>query len=159
MARKHSICVKVNGVAHEREVEPRLLLSDFIRDELGLVGTHTGCEHGICGACTVLLDGQPIRSCLMFAVQANEGDLLTIEGLAREGKLQPIQEAFQEHHGLQCGYCTPGQVLTAHHFLSENPDPTPEQVRLGMSGVLCRCTGYKQIVDSVLAAAAALKEP
>ena len=151
-AQKHEVTLTVNGVTYERSIEARMLLSDFIREELDLPGTHVGCEHGICGICTILLNGQPIRSCLMFAVQANGGDILTIEGVANGADLHPIQEAFRKHHGVQCGFCTPGQVLTAYHLLSENPNPTEDEVRLGMSSVLCRCTGYSQIIDSVLAA-------
>ena len=151
-AQKHEVALTVNGVTYERSIEARMLLSDFIREELDLPGTHVGCEHGICGICTILLNGQPIRSCLMFAVQANGGDILTIEGVANGADLHPIQEAFRKHHGVQCGFCTPGQVLTAYNLLSENPNPTEDEVRLGMSSVLCRCTGYNQIIDSVLAA-------
>ena len=151
-AQKHDVTLTVNGVTYERSIEARMLLSDFIREELDLPGTHVGCEHGICGVCTILLNGQPIRSCLMFAVQANGGDILTIEGVANGTELHPIQKAFRKHHGLQCGFCTPGQLLTAYNLLSENPNPTEEEVRLGMSSVLCRCTGYNQIIDSVLAA-------
>lgn len=157
MAEGRRIKVKVNGVVYEREVEPRRLLVDFLREDLELLGTHIGCEHGICGACTVLLNGQPIRSCLMFAVQADGAEIMTVEGLARDGKLHPIQEAFQENHGLQCGFCTPGMLMTAYHFLQENPDPTEEEVRVAVAGVLCRCTGYKQVVDSVMAAAAKMR--
>ncbi len=157
MAEGRRIKVKVNGVSYEREVEPRRLLVDFLREDLELLGTHVGCEHGICGACTVLLNGQPIRSCLMFAVQADGAEIMTVEGLARDGKLHPIQEAFQENHGLQCGFCTPGMLMTAYHFLQENPDPTEEEVRVAVAGVLCRCTGYKQVVDSVMAAAAKMR--
>lgn len=153
MAEGRRIKVKVNGVAYEREVEPRRLLVDFLREDLELLGTHIGCEHGICGACTVLLNGQPIRSCLMFAVQADGAEIMTVEGLARDGKLHPIQKAFQENHGLQCGFCTPGMLMTAYHFLQENPHPKEEEVRVAVAGVLCRCTGYKQVVDSVMAAA------
>lgn len=153
MADKHTVSMKVNGIKYERQVEARMLLSDFIREELELPGTHVGCEHGICGVCTILLNGEPARSCLMFAVQAEDADILTIEGLANGTELHPIQKAFRTHHGLQCGYCTPGQVLTAYDFLSENPNPTEEEARLGMSSVLCRCTGYSQIIDAVLAAA------
>ncbi len=157
MAHRHRILVKVNGVEYEREVEPRRLLVDFLRDDLELLGTHVGCEHGICGACTLLLDGQPIRSCLMFAVQAQGAGILTVEGLAKDGKLHPIQEAFQEHHGLQCGYCTPGMLMTSYAFLSENPEPSEEEVRKEISGVLCRCTGYKHVIDSVVSAAEKMK--
>jgi carbon-monoxide dehydrogenase small subunit len=157
MADGRRIKVKVNGVLYEREVEPRRLLVDFLREDLELLGTHIGCEHGICGACTVIFNGQPVRSCLMFAVQADGAEIMTVEGLARDGKLHPIQEAFQENHGLQCGFCTPGMLMTAYHFLQENPDPTEEEVRVAVAGVLCRCTGYKQVVDSVMAAAAKMR--
>lgn len=151
------IVVKVNGVQYEREVEPRRLLVDFLRDDLELIGTHVGCEHGICGACTVLFNGRAARSCLMFAVQADGAEVMTVESLAENGKLHPIQEAFREHHGLQCGFCTPGMLMTSYEFLNENPDPSEEEVRKGISGVLCRCTGYKQVIDSVMAAAAKMK--
>jgi len=157
MADGRRIQVKVNGVLYVREVEPRRLLVDFLREDLELLGTHIGCEHGICGACTVIFNGQPVRSCLMFAVQADGAEIMTVEGLARDGKLHPIQEAFQENHGLQCGFCTPGMLMTAYHFLQENPDPTEEEVRVAVAGVLCRCTGYKQVVDSVMAAAAKMR--
>ena len=153
MAARRRIKMKVNGMGMEWDVEPRRLLSDFLREDLQLKGTHVGCEHGICGACTVLMNGEPVRSCLVFAVQADGAEIMTVEGLAKDGKLHPLQEAFQEHHGLQCGFCTPGQLMTAIHFLKENPNPSEEQVREAMSGVLCRCTGYKQVVDSVMAAA------
>ncbi len=154
MAERRRIAVKVNGTDYERDVEPRRLLCDFLRDDLELIGTHVGCEHGICGACTVLFNGSAIRSCLMFAIQADGAEILTIEGIAMGGRvLHPIQEAFREHHGLQCGFCTPGMLITSYEFLNENPDPTEEEVREAIAGVLCRCTGYKQIVDSVLAAA------
>lgn len=151
------IVVKVNGVQYEREVEPRRLLVDFLRDDLELIGTHVGCEHGICGACTVLFNGRAARSCLMFAVQADGAEVMTVESLAENGKLHPIQEAFREHHGLQCGFCTPGMLMTSYEFLNENPDPSEEEVRKAISGVLCRCTGYKQVIDSVMAAAAKMK--
>ncbi|UCD71655.1 MAG: (2Fe-2S)-binding protein [Syntrophobacterales bacterium] len=151
------IVVKVNGVQYEREVEPRRLLVDFLRDDLELIGTHVGCEHGICGACTVLFNGRTARSCLMFAVQADGAEVMTVESLAENGKLHPIQEAFREHHGLQCGFCTPGMLMTTYEFLNENPDPSEEEVRKAISGVLCRCTGYKQVIDSVMAAAAEMK--
>jgi len=145
--------VKVNGVEYEREVDPKRLLVDFLRDDLELIGTHVGCEHGFCGACTVLLNGRSIRSCLMFAVQADGAEIMTVEGLAGDGKLHPLQEAFQEHHALQCGFCTPGMLIVTYELLKDNPDPTEEEVRLAVAGVLCRCTGYKQIVDAVMAAA------
>ena len=147
------IKVRVNGMDYERWVEPRRLLVDFLRDDLELIGTHIGCEHGICGACTVLFNGRAVRSCLMFAVQADGADILTVEGLADAAQLHPLQEAFREKHGLQCGFCTPGMLMTAYEFLNENPDPSETEVRKNMSGVLCRCTGYKQVVDSVMEAA------
>jgi aerobic carbon-monoxide dehydrogenase small subunit len=154
MADRRHIMVKVNGIQYERDVVPRRLLVDFLREDLELTGTHVGCEHGICGACTVLLNGKPVRSCLMFAVQADGAEIMTIEGLAKEGKLHPLQESFRDHHGLQCGFCTPGMLMTAYHFLQENPRPTEQEVRTALSGVLCRCTGYKQPVDAVMAASA-----
>jgi len=153
MADKRQIKVKVNGVEYEGYAEPRKLLSDFLRDDLELLGTHVGCEHGICGACTILFNGEPIRSCLMFAVQANGAEIMTVEGIAENGKLHPIQEAFNEHHALQCGFCTPGMLITVYHFLKENPNPTEDEAREAVSGVLCRCTGYTQIIEAVMAAA------
>jgi carbon-monoxide dehydrogenase small subunit len=153
MTDSRHILVKVNGVEYERWVEPRLLLVDFLRDDLELVGTHIGCEHGICGACTILFNGRVVRSCLMFAVQADGADILTVEGLADSAQLHPLQEAFRKKHGLQCGYCTPGMLMSAYEFLNENSNPSEEEVRKAMSGVLCRCTGYKQVVDSVMEAA------
>ncbi len=157
MAEKRQVKVKVNGVEYEGYAEPRKLLSDFLRDDLELLGTHVGCEHGICGACTILFNGEPIRSCLMFAVQANGAEIMTVEGIAEKDKLHPIQEAFNEHHALQCGFCTPGMLITVYHFLKENPDPTEEEAREAVSGVLCRCTGYTQIVEAVMAAAEKLR--
>ncbi len=149
-----TINVRVNGVDYQRQVEPRLLLSDFIRHDLNLTGTHVGCEHGVCGSCTILFDGQPIRSCLLFAVQADGHNILTIEGLAPDpDHLHPIQEAFHEAHALQCGFCTPGFVMTLKPFLEENPDPSDEEIREAISGNLCRCTGYDHIVDAVHIAA------
>ena len=153
MTDSRRILVKVNGVEYERWVEPRLLLVDFLRDDLELIGTHIGCEHGICGACTVLFNDRAVRSCLMFAVQADGADILTVEGLADSDQLHPLQVAFREKHGLQCGYCTPGMLMSAYEFLNENSNPSEEEVRKAMSGVLCRCTGYKQVVDSVMEAA------
>lgn len=151
---KAGVAVVVNGAAHTCAVEPRLLLSDFLRHDLGLTGTHVGCEHGVCGACTVLMDGRPVRSCLMFAAQANGCALTTVEGLApAPGRLHPLQEAFRDAHGLQCGYCTPGILMTMKAFLEENPVPTEAEVREALSGNLCRCTGYQHIVDAVLLAA------
>jgi aerobic carbon-monoxide dehydrogenase small subunit len=152
-----SVKVTVNGRAYERMIPPRLTLADFLRHELGLTGTHIGCEHGVCGACTVLVDGATARSCLMLAVQADGAEVRTVEGLkASDGSLHPIQEAFREHHGLQCGYCTPGMLMTLVEFLGENPKPTADDVRDAISGNLCRCTGYHRIVDAALDAASRL---
>ncbi len=154
MIENQRVHVTVNGQEFEREVEPRLLLSDFIRHELGLSGTHVGCEHGVCGACTILFDGQPIRSCLTLAVQANGHVLQTVEGLAPSpAELHPLQQAFQEAHGLQCGFCTPGILMTLVVFLQENPNPSEAEVREAIAGNLCRCTGYRNIVDAALLAA------
>jgi carbon-monoxide dehydrogenase small subunit len=151
------ITVTVNGTQYERTVEPRLLLSDFLRHELGLTGTHVGCEHGVCGACTILLDGDPVRSCLMFAVQANDHEILTVEGLGTKDSLHPLQEAFREAHAVQCGFCTPGFLMSLVPFLQENPDPTEAEIREALSGNLCRCTGYQHIVDAVKLAAKELQ--
>jgi carbon-monoxide dehydrogenase small subunit len=154
----HDIELSVNGMAYRSRVESRMLLSDFLRHELLLAGTHVGCEHGVCGACTVLLDGAPVRSCLMLAVQANGHELRTVEGLATSaGELHPIQQAMHEHHGLQCGYCTPGILMTMTAYLEENPAPSEEEVREALSGNLCRCTGYQNIVDAMMAAAQAMR--
>ena len=153
-----SVEITVNGQTYNKQVEPRRLLSDFLRDDLDLRGTHVGCEHGICGACTVLMNGHTVRSCLMFAVQANGAEITTIEGLATNGELHPLQEGFWENHGLQCGFCTPGFLLSACELLERNPDPTEEEVRVGLSGNMCRCTGYQHIVESVLAAAKKMKK-
>lgn len=153
MRRTVSVTVTVNDKEYRREVEPRLLLSDFLRHELGLTGTHVGCEHGVCGACTILFDGESIRSCLLFAVQADGHSISTVEGLASDGELHPIQQSFWEAHGLQCGYCTPGILMTLVPFLQRNPDPTEEEIRHAISGNLCRCTGYQHIVDAVKLAA------
>ena len=147
----------VNGTPLEGRCPPRKLLVDFLRDDLALTGTHVGCEHGICGACTILLNGEAARSCLMLAVQADGAELTTIEGLMREGVLHPLQEAFREHHGLQCGFCTPGMLLTALDLLRVKPDPSEAEVREGLSAVLCRCTGYHGIVKAVRAAAPVLR--
>jgi carbon-monoxide dehydrogenase small subunit len=150
----HDITLKVNGKSYRRRVESRRLLSDFLRHELGLAGTHVGCEHGVCGACTILFDGEPIRACLMLAVQANQHELRTIEGLAaQDGSYHPLQQAMHDHHGLQCGYCTPGILMTMAAFLDDHPQPSEDEVREALSGNLCRCTGYQNIVDAVLAAA------
>ena len=145
--------VTVNGNRYERTVEPRLLLSDFLRHDLGLTGTHVGCEHGVCGACTILFDGQPVRSCLMFAVQSNGHEILTVEGLGTPEDLHPLQEAFWEAHSVQCGFCTPGLLMTLVPFLEENPNPNEGEIRAAISGNLCRCTGYQHIVDGVKLAA------
>ena len=151
---RHTVRVTINGRAFESEVEARLLLSDFLRHELDLTGTHVGCEHGVCGACTVLLDGEPVRSCLVLAVQADGHELTTVEGLAPgEGELHPLQEAFRDAHGLQCGFCTPGFLMTMVPFLERNPDPDEATIRHAISGNLCRCTGYQHIVDAVKLAA------
>ncbi|PYM53266.1 MAG: 4-hydroxybenzoyl-CoA reductase subunit gamma [Candidatus Rokuibacteriota bacterium] len=147
----------VNGQAREGRCETRKLLVDFLREDLGLTGTHVGCEHGLCGACTVLVNGEAARSCLMLAVQADGVELLTIEGLSTDGTLHPLQEAFHEHHGLQCGFCTPGMLLTALDLLQTNPRPTEAEIRQGLSAVLCRCTGYQGIVKAVEAAAIRLR--
>jgi carbon-monoxide dehydrogenase small subunit len=151
-----NITVTINGVRYERSIEPRLLLSDFIRHELGLTGTHVGCEHGVCGACTILFDGQPVRSCIMFAVQANGHELMTVEGLTpnpTEETLHPLQASFREAHGLQCGFCTSGFLMTLLPFLEENPAPSEQEIREAISGNICRCTGYQHIVDAVRLAA------
>jgi aerobic carbon-monoxide dehydrogenase small subunit len=151
------IAVTVNGTRYEREVEPRLLLGDFLRSELDLTGTHFGCEHGICGACTVLLNGDSVRACLVFAVQADGGEVLTVEGLGSVDALHPLQQAFHEHHGLQCGYCTPGMLMTALDLIRKHGRLTEAAVRAGISGNLCRCTGYQNIVAAICAAAAAMQ--
>jgi carbon-monoxide dehydrogenase small subunit len=155
----HQITLTVNGKTHTRSIEPRLLLSDFIRHELGLTGTHVGCEHGVCGACTVLLDGEPVRSCLLFAVQVDGHEVMTVEGLSDDpNDLHPLQQSFWEAHGLQCGFCTPGFLMTLLPFLDEHPDPTEDEVRDAISGNLCRCTGYQHIVDAVKLAATKRRE-
>ena len=158
MSEELQISVFINGKQYERSVEPRLLLSDFLRHHLGLTGTHVGCEQGVCGACTVLLEGLPVRSCLLFAVQVNGMHLTTVEGLTTEeeyaeGKLHVLQQAFWESHGLQCGFCTPGFLMTLVPFIEENKEPSEEEIREVISGNLCRCTGYQHIVDAVLLAA------
>ena len=160
MGETRKIAVTVNGKRHQAEVEVRLTLADFIRHQLGLTGTHLGCEHGVCGACTILLDGLTARSCLMLAVQVDGHEISTVEGLAPSAdKLNPLQEAFRDNHGLQCGFCTPGMLMTLTEFLSNNPDPSEAQVRDAISGNICRCTGYQSIVASALAAARALRAP
>jgi len=153
MSNTVEVAFTVNNIQYVRNVEPRMLLSDFLRHELGLTGTHVGCEHGVCGACTVLFDGQSVRSCLMFAVQANGHEILTIEGLGTIDNLHPIQQSFIEAHGLQCGFCTPGIILTLVPFLESNPDPSEEEIRHAISGNICRCTGYQNIVEAVKLAA------
>jgi aerobic carbon-monoxide dehydrogenase small subunit len=153
MARKQDVTVTVNGVLYDGTVEPRKLLSDFLRQDLALTGTHVGCEHGVCGACTVLLDGEAVRSCLLLAVQAQGAEITTIEGLAHDGKLSPVQQGFWENHGMQCGFCTPGFLIAAQELLQENPNPTDAEIRAALSGNICRCTGYQSIVESVQAAA------
>jgi len=150
---KVSIEVTINGQNFQREVEPRLLLVQFIREELGLTGTHIGCDVTYCGACTVLVDGNPVKSCTMLAVQADQHEVLTVEGLEQDGKLHPLQKAFSENHGLQCGYCTPGMLMSSLALLTENPDPSTDEIRKGISGNLCRCTGYNNIIKSIQAAA------
>ncbi len=148
----HAISLTVNGRRQQRQVEPRALLVDFLRDDLRLTGTHIGCDTSHCGACTVLVDGRAVKSCTMFAVQADGSDIVTVEGLAEEGRMHPVQQAFKENHGLQCGFCTPGVVLAAVAFLRENPNPSEDDIRVAISGNLCRCTGYQNIVKSVAAA-------
>jgi aerobic carbon-monoxide dehydrogenase small subunit len=148
-----SITLKVNGSEHAAAVEPRRSLVDFLRHDLGLVGTHVGCEHGVCGACTVMLDGRTVRSCLLFAAQADGAEVLTIEGLGTDEALHPLQLAFQQHHALQCGFCTPGMILAALELLRDNADPSEAEIRVGLSGNLCMCTGYVNIVRAVRAAA------
>jgi carbon-monoxide dehydrogenase small subunit len=160
MSETSAIVVTVNGRRYERQVPVRLLLADFLRHDLHLTGTHVGCEHGVCGCCTVLLDGEVVRSCLMLAVQADGSTLTTIEGLAdNQEQLHPIQQAFQEKHGLQCGFCTPGIIMSVYAMLRENPEPTEEEIRHDLSGNLCRCTGYQNIVEAVKCAAEYLREP
>ena len=155
---KQDLTLTVNGVSYTRAVEPRVNLGDFLRHDLGLTGTHFGCEHGICGACTILVDGATLRSCLMFAVQAQGCEITTVEGLSdAQGPLHPIQQAFRDQHALQCGFCTPGMLLTVVELLGENPDPSEAEVRDAISGNICRCTGYQPIVDAALQAARTLK--
>ena len=151
------ISVSVNGTRYQQTVDPRLLLSDFLRHDLGLTGTHVGCEHGVCGACTVLFDGEPVRSCLMFAVQADGHEILTVESLGTMDELHPLQEAFREVHAVQCGFCTPGILMGLLPFVEENDDPSEEEIREALSGNLCRCTGYQHIVDAIKLAAARIQ--
>lgn len=154
-----NISLKVNGATHRLQVESRRLLADVLRDDLGLTGTNLGCEHGVCGSCTVLFDGQSVRSCLMFAVQANGHEITTVEGLARSGEMHPLQKAFWEEQGLQCGFCTPGFLMTAYELLQQNPDPSDEEIRAALSGNICRCTGYQHIVNAVRTAAKEMAQP
>lgn len=157
-SKKQIIELTVNGVQREGLAEPRKTLADFLRDDLELTGTHLGCEHGVCGACTVLVNGEAVRSCLMFAVQVQGQEVTTIEGLATGGKLHPIQEAFWECHGMQCGFCTPGFVMSVYDFLKDNPDPKEEEIRPALSGNICRCTGYQNIVNAVRLAAEKMRD-
>jgi aerobic-type carbon monoxide dehydrogenase small subunit (CoxS/CutS family) len=152
------IRLRVNGQEKSGRCEPRKLLADFLREDLGLTGTHVGCEHGVCGACTIMFNGEAARSCITLAVQANGAELTTIEGLADGETLHPLQQAFHENHGLQCGFCTPGMLMTALDFLKVNPDPSPAEIREALSAVICRCTGYRDIVKSVAAAAKKIRE-
>ena len=158
MSKTRAIKVTVNGTTYEREVESRLLLADFLRHTLGLTGTHVGCEHGVCGACTVIVDGAAVRSCLMLAVQAEGAKVVTVEGLSNDADLTPLQKSFRKHHALQCGFCTPGMITTAHALLSEEPDADADRIREVLSGNLCRCTGYVSIVEAVLDARSAYKK-
>ncbi len=153
MSQKHKISLTVNGVRYEREVEPRILLGDFLRDDLGLTGLHFGCEHGVCGACTIQIGGTTVRSCLMFAVQADECELRTVEGMGTMDKLHPLQQAFWDHHGLQCGFCTPGMLMTGEEIIKKFPLSSDDEIRQHLSGNLCRCTGYQNIVTAVREAA------
>ena len=158
MTRSIPVTITINEKEYQRQVEPRLLLSDFLRHELGLTGTHVGCEHGVCGACTIMFDGESARSCLIFAVQAGGHSITTVEGLAKDkDNLHPLQQAFWEAHGLQCGYCTPGILMTIVPFLKQNPKPSEDEIRHALSGNLCRCTGYQHIVDAVILAAEKMK--
>ena len=158
MADIRSVSITVNGEAYSREIETRLTLADFLRHELNLTGTHVGCEHGVCGACTVLVGGASVRACLMLAVQCHGQEVVTVEALAQDGRLNPLQQAFQDNHGLQCGFCTPGMLMTLTEFLREHPDPNEAQVRDALSGNLCRCTGYQAIVAAALDAAKRMRE-
>lgn len=158
MSQTIPVTMTVNGAQYERFVEPRLLLADFLRHELGLTGTHVGCEHGVCGSCTILFDGKPVRSCLMFAIQAQGHEILTVESLGTPEHLHPLQAAFQEKHALQCGFCTPGFLMTLVPFLADNPQPTETEIREAISGNLCRCTGYQHIVEAVHLAASQMAQ-
>jgi carbon-monoxide dehydrogenase small subunit len=155
---KHEVTITVNGVSYTREVDSRMLLVHFLREELDLTGTHIGCDTTSCGACTVHLNGKAVKSCTVFAVMANGGEVKTIEGMAQNGDLHPLQEGFWEKHGLQCGFCTPGMIMSTSHLLAKNPNPTEEEIRWGISGNLCRCTGYNKIVEAVQYAADKMAE-
>ncbi|RIL07365.1 MAG: 4-hydroxybenzoyl-CoA reductase subunit gamma [Proteobacteria bacterium] len=157
MSAKHKISVTLNGKKIEREVEPRLLLGDFLREEIGLLGVHHGCEQGVCGACTILLNGDSVRACLMFAVQADGAEITTVEGIGEPGNLHPLQQSFWDHHALQCGFCTPGMLLTSIDLIKKYPLENDEQIRHGLSGNICRCTGYQNIVTAVREAAPGLR--
>jgi aerobic-type carbon monoxide dehydrogenase small subunit (CoxS/CutS family) len=158
MSRPVEIHLTVNGQPREGRCEPRKLLVDFLREDLGLTGTHAGCEHGICGACTIFYNGEAVRSCIMFAVQADGAELVTVEGLAKGDELHPLQQAFHEHHALQCGFCTPGMLITALDYLKVNPAPSEEEIREAIAAVLCRCTGYVNIVKAIKAGAEAMRQ-
>ena len=158
MAATQKVHVKLNGRETTADVEPRLLLAHMIRDVLGLTGTHIGCDTSSCGACTVILDGRPIKSCTLFAVQADGREVLTIEGMMRDGQLHPLQQGFHEQHGLQCGFCTPGMILSAYALLQRNPSPSEQEIRWGISGNLCRCTGYQNIVAAIQSAAGKMQQ-
>ena len=158
MTKRTSITLSVNGVDHEVSVQPRRLLSDVLRDDLGLTGTHVGCEHGVCGACTVLIDDRPARACLTFAIQMEGHEITTIEAVARDGVYSPLQQAMHDEHGLQCGFCTPGIIMTFEAYLRENPDPSEDEIREVLSGNSCRCTGYQNIVAAIKRAAVAIRE-
>ena len=157
MIGKRDIRLTVNGVSYEGSAEPRMTLVDFLRHELGLVGTHVGCEHGVCGACTILMDGRAVRSCIMLAVQADGAALMTVEGLAKDAELHPIQQAFMEERGLQCGFCTPGFMMSIHELLQTTTDPSDEEIKDALGGAICRCTGYESILKSVRNAAGKLR--
>jgi carbon-monoxide dehydrogenase small subunit len=157
MENTFNLSVTINGQSYQKNLDPRTLLSDFLRNDLGLTGTHVGCEHGVCGACTVLLDGEPVRSCLLFAPQVHNHEVITVEGLGTMDDLHPLQEAFREAHALQCGFCTSGFLMTLVPYLEENTNPTEEEIREAISGNLCRCTGYQHIIDAVKIAAEKMK--
>jgi aerobic carbon-monoxide dehydrogenase small subunit len=156
---ERDITVTVNNTAHRASVEPRKTLADFLREDCRLTGTHLGCEHGVCGACTVVMSGRAVRSCLVLAIQADGTEVTTVEGLAKDGVLTPVQQAFIDNHGLQCGFCTPGFIVSVTAFLEGNPDPGPDEIRDGLSGNICRCTGYQGIIKAVAQAAAAMRAP